>query len=139
MYGAICLSFFAAIFGGTKTQVSGPTGPMTVVTASVVVALNGDLQMIACVFFVAGLFQILFGCLRLGKLIRYIPYSVISGFMSGTGVIITLLQLSPLLGGPNPKGPVDGLLILGTIDINWMSAALGVAALAIITVYLKFE
>lgn len=132
MYGAICLSFFAAIFGGTKTQISGPTGPMTIVTASVVVALNGDLQMIACVFFVAGLFQILFGCLRLGKLIRYIPYSVISGFMSGTGVIITLLQLSPLLGGPNPKGPVDGLLILGTIDINWMSAALGVAALAII-------
>ena len=67
MYGAICLSFFATIFGGTKTQISGPTGPMTVVTASVVVALNGNLQMIACVFVVAGLCQILFGCLRLGN------------------------------------------------------------------------
>lgn len=132
MYGAICLSFFAAVFGGTKTQISGPTGPMTVVTASVVVALNGNLQLIASVFIVAGLFQILFGFLRLGKFIRYIPYSVISGFMSGVGVIIILLQLSPLLGGPNPKGPVDGLLILSSIDINWASAALGVAALAII-------
>ncbi len=132
MYGAICLSFFAAIFGGTKTQISGPTGPMTVVTASVVVALNGNMQLIASVFIVAGLLQILFGFLRLGKFIRYIPYSVISGFMSGVGVIIVLLQLSPLLGGPNPKGPVDGLLMLATIDINWASAALGVAALAII-------
>ena len=132
MYGAICLSFFAAIFGGTKTQISGPTGPMTVVTASVVVALHGNMQLIASVFIVAGLLQILFGFLRLGKFIRYIPYSVISGFMSGVGVIIVLLQLSPLLGGPNPKGPVDGLFMLATIDINWASAALGVAALAII-------
>lgn len=132
LYGAICLSFFAAVFGGTKTQISGPTGPMTVVTATVAVTLGGDLSLIASVFLVAGLTQITLGVCRLGKFIKYIPYSVISGFMSGVGVIIILLQLSPLLGGANPKGPVDGILILGQIDINWASAALGVAALAII-------
>jgi len=132
LYGAICLSFFAAIFGGTKTQISGPTGPMTVVTASVVVAVGGNHALIASVFLVAGLFQILFGVLRLGKFIRYIPYSVISGFMSGVGVIIILLQLSPLFGGPNPKGPVDGLLIFSSFSINGASAVLGFAALAII-------
>lgn len=132
LYGAIILSFFAAIFGGTKTQISGPTGPMTVVTASVVVAVGGDLSLIGCVFVVAGLFQILFGFLRLGRLIRYIPYSVTSGFMNGVGLIIILLQLAPMLGGSSPKGPVDGILCLASIDINYTSFALGVAALAII-------
>lgn len=132
LYGAILLSFFAAVFGGTKTQISGPTGPMTVVTASVVVALDGNLAMIGCVFVVAGLFQILFGVLRLGRLIRFIPYSVTSGFMNGVGVIIILLQLAPLLGGDSPKGPVDGILCLPSVLVNWQSVALGVAALAII-------
>lgn len=132
LYGAICLSFFAAIFGGTKTQISGPTGPMTVVTAAVIVALNGNLAMVGSVFLVAGLFQIVFGLLRLGKFVKYIPYSVVSGFMCGVGVIIILLQLSPLLGGPNPKGPVDGILILGSFTINWQSFILGAIALAMI-------
>lgn len=132
LYGAIILSFFAAIFGGTKTQISGPTGPMTVVTASVVVAMGGNLALIGCVFVVAGLLQILFGLVRLGRLIRFIPYSVTSGFMNGVGLIIILLQLAPMLGGDSPKGPVDGILCLHSIDINWASAALGVAALAII-------
>ncbi len=132
LYGAIVLSFFAAVFGGTKTQISGPTGPMTVVTASVVVAVGGNMALICCVFVVAGLFQILFGFLHLGRLIRYIPYSVTSGFMNGVGLIIILLQLAPMLGGDSPKGPVDGIMCLGSIDINYTSLALGVAALAII-------
>lgn len=132
LYGAIILSFFAAVFGGTKTQISGPTGPMTVVTASVVVAVGGDIALIGCVFALAGILQIVFGFLRLGRLIRFIPYSVTSGFMNGVGLIIILLQLAPMLGGQSPKGPVDGIMCLPSIDINYASLALGVAALAII-------
>ena len=104
--GATMLGFFAALFGGTHSQISGPTGPMTVVTATLVggiwassggsisdVLISMSLAGIFC-----GLFQILFGVIKLGKYIRYIPYPVLSGFMSGIGVIIILQQLYPLVG-----------------------------------------
>ncbi|HAR80474.1 MAG TPA: SulP family inorganic anion transporter [Succinivibrionaceae bacterium] len=132
LYGAIALSFFAAVFGGTRTQISGPTGPMTVVTASVCVALHGNLALICSVFLFAGLFQIIFGLLRVGKLVQYIPYPVISGFMNGVGLIIVLLQISPLLGGVSPNGTIDAIMNLGNIDIHIPSAILGIASLAII-------
>ncbi|MCR5537220.1 MAG: SulP family inorganic anion transporter [Succinivibrio sp.] len=132
LYGAITLSFFAAVFGGTKTQISGPTGPMTVVTASVVVALDGNLSMIASVFLFAGVFQMLFGVLRVGKLIQFIPYPVISGFMNGIGLIIVLLQIGPLFGEPAPRSPVHAILNLGNMQIDFQSALLGILALGII-------
>ncbi|RAZ52976.1 SulP family inorganic anion transporter [Campylobacter hyointestinalis subsp. lawsonii] len=134
LYGAILLSFFAAIFGGTKTQISGPTGPMTVVTASVVVALGGDMSLLIMVFVLAGFFQILLGVFKIGRFIRFIPYPVISGFMNGVGVIIILLQISPLLGGLNPNGTIEALIALPSIDINPQSLMLG--ALALIVIYL---
>nr|MBP3724107.1 SulP family inorganic anion transporter [Campylobacter sp.] len=132
LYGAILLSFFAAVFGGTKTQISGPTGPMTVVTASVVVALNGDMTLIASVFILAGIFQILLGVCRVGKLIQFIPYPVISGFMNGIGVIIILLQISPLLGGASSKGTIDAIISFPNIAINFHAMILGLCALGII-------
>lgn len=132
LYGAIILSFFAAVFGGTKTQISGPTGPMTVVTASVVVAMDGNIPLIGTVFVTAGLLQMLFGTLRFGRLIHFIAYSVTSGFMNGVGVIIILLQLAPMLGGDSPKDTIDSILCLPGIDVNVQSLILGVAALAII-------
>ncbi len=98
IYGAIILGFFAALFGGTPTQISGPTGPMTVVIASAVITFNGDIHLIASAVILAGLFQILFGVLHIGKFVRYIPYPVISGFMSGIGIIIIILQINPFLG-----------------------------------------
>lgn len=134
LYGAILLSFFAAIFGGTKTQISGPTGPMTVVTASVVVALGGDMSLLIMVFVLAGFFQILLGVFKIGRFVRFIPYPVISGFMNGVGVIIILLQISPLLGGSNPNGTIEALMALPSIDINSQSLMLG--ALALIVIYL---
>lgn len=114
LYGAIFLGFLAAIFGGTSSQISGPTGPMTVVTTATVasfIALAGNLQnamgpIIAC-FILAGLIQILMGVLKIGTLIKYIPYPVISGFMSGIGVIIILLQLFPAMGQPSPQKTID--------------------------------
>lgn len=98
LYGAIIVSFFAAVFGGTKTQISGPTGPMTVVVAGVIALFPNNPKVICATILVAGLFQILLGILKVGNLIQYVPYPVISGFMSGVGAIIILLQLNPLLG-----------------------------------------
>lgn len=98
LYGAIILGFFAAIFGGTSTQISGPTGPMTVITASAVAAFPNDLTSVMTIIFLSGLIQISFGLVGIGKWIKFIPYPVISGFMSGVGLIIIILQINPFLG-----------------------------------------
>ena len=106
LYGAIFISFFAALFGGTNTQISGPTAPMTavsmVVIAGIVAAFDGEvskaLPAILMVFLLAGLIQIVLGFIGLGKYIKYIPYPVVSGFMTAIGVIIILTQILPSVG-----------------------------------------
>ena len=106
LYGAIFISFFAALFGGTNTQISGPTAPMTavsmVIISGIIAANDGDLSIalpaILTVFLIAGLSQIGLGVLGLGKYIKYIPYPVVSGFMTAIGVIILLTQILPSLG-----------------------------------------
>ena len=112
LYGAIFTGIFAALFGGTPSQITGPTGPITVVMTSVVSGLMqnpplpGDPSSqipailtlaFLCVFF-GGIFQVGFGLLRMGTLIKYIPYPVIAGFMNGIAVIIFLGQVQPFLG-----------------------------------------
>ena len=98
VYGAIILGFFASLLGGTNTQISGPTGPMTVVVGAALTTFGGDLHLMASVVLLAGVLQIIFGFIRVGKWVHYIPYPVISGFMSGIGVIIIIMQLNPFLG-----------------------------------------
>lgn len=143
LYGAVCVGFFAALFGGTPTLISEPTGPMTVVMTAVVTSMTaaagGDektgLAMAFTVVMLAGLFQILFGIFKLGKYITLMPYSVISGFMSGIGVILIILQVAPFIGQPNPKGGVLGIvqnLPNLVTKINPAETALGVLTLAII-------
>lgn len=143
LYGAIMLGFFAALFGGTETQVSGPTGPMTVVSALVVasaIELSGTLEqgmgVIIASFLLAGGFQIVAGLLGIGKYIRYIPYPVLSGFMSGIGVIIILFQIYPFLGHKSASGTLDILLRVGgpLSNPNW--AAVGLGALTVAVIYL---
>ncbi len=111
LYGAIALAIFAALFGGTNTQISGPTAPMTVVSSAVIASTISNssattveeaIPLIVATFFLAGLIEMLFGIMRLGRYIRYIPYPVVSGFMSGIGVIIIITQFFPLLGY-NPR------------------------------------
>lgn len=115
VYGAIFVGFFAALFGGTATQISGPTGPMSVVMALVFTQLIGShpdtglVLAFTCVI-LAGLFQILFGLLKLGKYFVMVPYPVISGFMTGIGIIIILLQISPLLGNAGDSNALDALM-----------------------------
>ena len=133
IYGAIILGFFASLLGGTPTQISGPTGPMTVVMASAVVALSKDINLIAMTVILAGAFQILFGVFKIGKFVRYIPYPVISGFMSGIGIIIIILQINPYLGLPSSASIVHILLALpnNLSSINYFSVILASATLLI--------
>ncbi|MCS6959978.1 MAG: SulP family inorganic anion transporter [Pseudanabaenaceae cyanobacterium SKYGB_i_bin29] len=117
LYGAICVGFFAALFGGTPTLISEPTGPMTVVMTSVVAGLTASapdretgIAMAFTVVMLAGLFQVVFGFFKLGKYITLMPYSVVSGFMSGIGVILIILQIPAILGQAAPKGGVIGVI-----------------------------
>ena len=104
LYGAIFVGFFAALFGGTPAQISGPTGPMTVVMAGTITQFAHEPAMAFTVVMLAGLFQILFGIARLGRYVALVPFPVISGFMSGIGCIIIILQLAPLIGHATPGG-----------------------------------
>ncbi|MEQ8959684.1 MAG: SulP family inorganic anion transporter [Coleofasciculus sp. C2-GNP5-27] len=117
LWGAVLVGFFAALFGGTPTLISEPTGPMTVVLTAVIANLTATagtekgMAMAFTVVMMAGVFQIILGTLRLGRYVTLMPYTVVSGFMSGIGFILVILQLGPFLGQESPKGG-----ILGTIQ-----------------------
>jgi SulP family sulfate permease len=146
LYGAIATGILAALFGGTPVLVTGPTNPMTLVAATVIAANTlptgkVNLAIVVTVFLLAGALQVLFGVLRLGGLVRYVPYPVISGFMSGIGVIVILQQLFPILGVQAPSS--DAAKILSNLPalpgrIVWPVAILGVTTLAIIQILPRF-
>ncbi|MDX8389779.1 MAG: SulP family inorganic anion transporter, partial [Mariprofundaceae bacterium] len=135
IYGAIILGFVAALFGGTPTQISGPTGPMTVVLAAAVVTLHHDVELIAASILLAGLFQIIFGFAKIGQLVRFVPYPVISGFMSGIGIIIIIIQINPLLGQASDTSVLHILLSLPQTLSHTNIAAFALASLALIIVF----
>lgn len=115
LWGAIMVGLFASLFGGSNTLISEPTGPMTVIMTAVLTSMMAKypetgMAMTFTVVMMAGAFQILLGTLKMGKYVTLMPYSVISGFMSGIGVILIILQLSPLLGHAAPTGGVIGTL-----------------------------
>lgn len=115
LWGAIMVGLFASLFGGSNTLISEPTGPMTVIMTAVLTSMMAKypetgMAMTFTVVMMAGAFQILLGTLKLGKYVTLMPYSVISGFMSGIGVILIILQLSPLMGHAAPSGGVLGTL-----------------------------
>ncbi len=141
LWGAVLVGFFAALFGGTPTLISEPTGPMTVVQTTIIASLvatdpDNGLVLAFTVVMLAGVLQIVFGLLKLGKYITMMPYTVVSGFMSGIGIILVILQLAPFLGQASPKGgvmgtlqslpdllsniqPIETLLALITVAIIW--------------------
>jgi SulP family sulfate permease len=145
LWGAVLVGLFAALFGGTPTLISEPTGPMTVVMTAVIASLTArnpenGLAMAFTVVMLAGVFQIVFGFLKLGRYITQMPYTVISGFMSGIGFILIILQLGPFLGQAIPKGgvmgtitslpqllqnarPTEVILALITLAILWLTPA----------------
>ncbi|MFZ7125534.1 MAG: SulP family inorganic anion transporter [Desulfobacterales bacterium] len=136
LYGAIALGFFASLFGGTRTQVSGPTGPMTVIAAATLAAFPGDPGALYAVALMAGAFQIVLGLVRVGAFVRYMPYPVISGFMSGIGVIIILIQLHPLLGSESVSSPMAAVAALPQAISNVNVYSLLLAGLTMAVVFL---
>ena len=134
LYGAIGVGFFAAVFGGTRTQISGPTGPMTIAMAVVITTHASTPGEAFAVVVLGGLIQVLLGVLRMGRFVVYTPYVVISGFMSGVGVIILLMQVLPFLGlPPVAGGPVAVLRALpdALANMNPSAVALGSVALGV--------
>ncbi len=134
IYGAIAVGFFAAVFGGTPSQISGPTGPMTVAMAVVVTQYTqGDPVEAFTVVILGGLFQIALGLLRIGRFVSYTPYSVISGFMTGIGMIIIIIQVLPFLGiKPVPGGPVSVISAWPGLLGSFNTDAVIVAAIALV-------
>jgi len=135
LWGAIFVGFFAALFGGTGSQVSGPTGPMVIVFAGIFGKLAGDPVLVFSAVFFAGLLQIVLGILKVGKYISLVPYPVVSGFMSGIGCIIIALQLSRLFGHePLGGGTLPALSAIPGAIANPVFPALlvGLIALAIV-------
>ncbi len=140
LWGAILVGLFAALFGGSRTLISEPTGPMTVIMTAVLTSMLASypekgLAMAFTVVMMAGFFQIILGYLKLGRYITIMPYSVISGFMSGIGVILIIIQLAPFLGHPAPAGGVTGTLgalpeLLRNMEMN--EFILGTCTLALL-------
>jgi SulP family sulfate permease len=134
LYGAIAVGILAALFGGTATQASGPTGPMTVVSAALVanaIDVAGSLQdamgIILLSFLLGGALQVIFGLINIAGYIKYFPYPVISGFMSGVGLIIIILQIFPFVGLDSAKSTLKVMADLPRLftDFNWQAVVLG--------------
>lgn len=135
LWGAIFVGFFASLFGGTGAQISGPTGPMVVVFAGVFAALSGNPALVFAAVVLAGVIQILLGVFRFGDYIRLVPYPVISGFMSGIGVIIIALQVSRLFGHePDGGGTIPALSAIpgAVMDPNMAALSIGVITLGVL-------
>lgn len=143
LYGAMALGLLASIFGGTNTQISGPTGPMTVVAATVVSVaiskyenIDNAWGIIVLTFLMAGVFQIIFGILKIGKYIKYIPYPVLSGFMSGIGVIIIIFQIFPVLGLKSPKTIIDVFIDLPAALLKSNITSIILTGVTVLIIYL---
>ncbi|NEO87931.1 MAG: SulP family inorganic anion transporter [Spirulina sp. SIO3F2] len=143
LWGAILVGFFAALFGGTPSLISEPTGPMTVIITAVIAETTASdpengLAMAFTVVMLAGVFQIGFGLLKLGRYITMLPYNVISGFMTGIGVILIFMQIAPFLGQETPKGGVLGIvksLPMLITNLSPWETGLGFLTLAILFAY----
>lgn len=145
LIGATMLGFFASLFGGTHSQISGPTGPMTVITAALISGVWASHQSFEAVLIsmslaglLCGLFQIIFGILKIGKYVRYIPYPVLSGFMSGIGIIIILQQIYPLIGLKSPVLVVDMITQLPdkiASGVSLTALLLGLGTIAVIYLF----
>nr|YP_002048677.1 low affinity sulfate transporter [Paulinella chromatophora]ACB42467.1 low affinity sulfate transporter [Paulinella chromatophora] len=147
LWGAVIVGLVAALFGGTASLISEPTGPMTVMFTAVAANLTAEtvnydngIAMAFTVVIIAGLFQIILGLCKLGRYITMMPYMVISGFMSGIGMILIILQIPSCLGQAMPAGGIigilqslpslinqtrvpDAILALTTIVILWITPA----------------
>ena len=136
LYGAVAVGLFASLFWGTQALISGPTGPMAVAMAVVVGSYAETLTEAFTIVIMAGVIQIILGVIKMGRYVAYTPYSVISGFTSGVGVIIVLLQVLPFLGASSPGGGTVGAIrampaAMGEVNVDALLIALATLLVAI--------
>ncbi len=134
MYGAIAVGFFAAVFGGTRIQISGPTAPVTIAFVVIVSSYTSNLTEALTVVAMAGLVQVLLGLSRIGRFVAYTPQVVISGLMSGIGIVIMAMHILPFLGSAPARGGVIGSIRAASEaieNVNYNAVAIAVVALAV--------
>ena len=132
IYGAVAVGFFAAVFGGTRSLISGPTGSMTVAMAVIVTSYAENMAQAFTIVIMAGLIQMLFGFLRIGRFVSYTPYSVVAGFMTGVGIIILSVQILPFMGAdPVTGGPVEAMRTFSGIIEGFDISAVGIAGVTL--------
>ncbi len=132
IYGAVAVGFFAAVFGGTRSLISGPTGSMTVAMAVIVTSYAENMAQAFTIVIMAGLIQMLFGFLRIGRFVSYTPYSVVAGFMTGVGIIILSVQILPFMGAdPVTGGPVEAMRNFSGIIEGFDISAVGIAGVTL--------
>ena len=134
LHGAIAVGIFASIFGGTRGIIYGPNISVTVTMAVVVAEYADSLVQAATIGILAGLIQVAFGLLRLGRYTSYIPMSLVSGFFLAFCILMIVKQLFLAMGGTTPPGSViDNLLTLpeAAADINSDALALTLACIAL--------
>lgn len=134
VWGAIILCFVAGILGTKVPMISGITGPSAIVIASVMHALNKDINSVILVMLMAAGLQIMLSLTKLTDIVKYVPYPVISGFMNGVGTIIIIMQLNPLLGLQPFSNTIESLehIITSLNTMNIEAALLGFLTLAIV-------
>jgi len=137
MYGAIASGFFASVFGGTRSQISGPTAPMTVAIAVIVTGYATNLAEALTVVTLAGVLQVLLGLSKIGRFVAYTPHVVVSGFMSGIGIIVVLIQTMPFLGAESAEGGAVGAMrelpsAIANANLSALAIAAGTLAVAVL-------
>ncbi len=110
LWGAVAVGFTAAVLGGTRVQISAATAPVAIAVSFVLVRYADTAVEAFAIIFIAGILQLLIGLLRLGSLVQYTPHSVTSGFISGVGVMLVLMQVLPFFGAdPIGGNPIDSI------------------------------
>lgn len=134
VWGAIILCFIAGLLGSKVPLVSGITGPVTIVIASIMAALNADISSVILVIFMAGILQVILSLTSLPAIVKYVPYPVISGFMNGIGVIIIIMQINPLLGCPVMSNTITSIsaFFKNLNSVNYDALLIGFITLVIV-------
>lgn len=134
IWGAIILSLFAGVLGCNLPFVSGPTGPVAIITATVVALCGGNITSIVSVLLLASVFQMIISVTPVPRMIKYVPYPVISGFLTGIGLIIILLQIAPLVGGVAQSSTIKALMSYPSVfaHVNLHALVLGLGTLVIL-------
>ena len=139
LWGAIILSLIAGLLGSKVPMISGVTGPVAIVVASIMHALNKDITAVIFILFLAGVFQVILSLTKLPEIVKYVPYPVISGFMNGVGIIIIIMQINPLLGFPTSSNTISSIenLIKQISTLNIEALAIGALTLLIVFAFPK--